>query len=411
MAMLTSLLLDDWKSFGAAGETSRNTVPLAPVTLLVGPNASGKSNVLDALRFLQGAAFDLPLADVLRGRWEGQRQTWQAIRGHLAEAAHHGASRFRLDTSWSLTDDAPALYRLAVGVGRDVVVEEEGLFDSRGYLFHTHGASLGAQVGLAEGGAARVALRRAAKGRALTKTLNAHRALLGQIIGLTDVQMAPATAAFALQVQAAMRDAVFLDIRPEVMRDYRPEGGPLGTAGENISPVLAGLDPDRRQDVVDWLSELCAPEVESIDFDRTRLGEVMMFVVERGGRRVSARSMSDGTLRFLGLLVALLTCPEGTLVVLEEPDVGLHPSRIRLLPELFENVAGRRVQILATTHSPTLLAHLAPETLAAVVAFARDPESGDTVCSQLGDLPHFETLRDAENLDHLISTGWVERAL
>ncbi len=79
----------------------------------------------------------------------------------------------------------------------------------------------------------------------------------------------------------------------------------------------------------------------------------MMFAVERSGRRVSARSMSDGTLRFLGLLVALLTCPEGALVVLEEPDVGLHPSRIRLLAELFDDIATRRgVQIVATTHSP-----------------------------------------------------------
>lgn len=409
--MLTSLRLDHWKSFGS-GESGRNVVPLAPVTLLVGPNASGKSNVLDGLRFLQGAAFDFSLADVLRGRWEGQRQTWQPIRGHMAEAAHQGASRFMLESAWRFADDSAATYRLAVGLGRDAVVEEEGLFDAQGrYLFHTHAPSLGAQVGLTDGGAIRIALRRGAKGRAVTKTLSAHRAVLGQVLALAEPQLAPATMNIAPQVLMALRDAVFLDIRPEAMRDYRPEGGPLGTSGENISPVLAALEPKRLQDVVDWLSELCAPEVDALDFDRTRLGEVMMFVVERGRRRVSARSMSDGTLRFLGLLVALLTCPEGTLVVLEEPDVGLHPSRIRLLAELFDNVAMRGVQILATTHSPTLLAHLAPETLAAVVAFARDPESGDTVCSRLGDLPHFETLRDAENLDHLVSTGWVERAL
>ena len=99
-------------------------------------------------------------------------------------------------------------------------------------------------------------------------------------------------------------------------------------------------------------------------------------------------------------------------MVLEEQDVGLHPSRIRLLAELFTSIAERRkVQIIATTHSPGLLAHLSPETLAAVVAFARDRGTGATRCSRLGDLPHFATLRDAENLDHLVSTGWVERAL
>jgi chromosome segregation ATPase len=45
-AMLTSLTLTNWKSFGE----TRNELPLAPLTLLVGPNGSGKSNALDALR-------------------------------------------------------------------------------------------------------------------------------------------------------------------------------------------------------------------------------------------------------------------------------------------------------------------------------------------------------------------------
>jgi predicted ATPase len=54
--MLRSLQSDQWKSSGAATERSR--LQLAPLSLLVGPNGGGKSNVLDGLRFLQGAAFD-----------------------------------------------------------------------------------------------------------------------------------------------------------------------------------------------------------------------------------------------------------------------------------------------------------------------------------------------------------------
>ncbi len=157
----------------------------------------------------------------------------------------------------------------------------------------------------------------------------------------------------------------------------------------------------------------------------------MMFVIEQGterpgrtlvdgamnllglnGRNISARSLSDGTLRFLGLLVALLTSPPGTLMVLEEPDVGLHPSRIRLLAELFEHLAKKqRIQILAATHSPTLIAHLSDQALGDVVAFGRDRESGCTVCSRLADLPNFEVLRSSRDVAHLISTGWLERAL
>lgn len=64
---LYELKLDDWRSFGS-GPDARNTLRFGELTILVGPNASGKSNVLDALHLLQGAALDLSLGDVLRGR-------------------------------------------------------------------------------------------------------------------------------------------------------------------------------------------------------------------------------------------------------------------------------------------------------------------------------------------------------
>jgi predicted ATPase len=73
--------------------------------------------------------------------------------------------------------------------------------------------------------------------------------------------------------------------------------------------------------------------------------------------------------------------------VLEEPDVGLHPSRIRLLAELLETITDQRgTQVIATTHSPTLLAHLSRKALGHTIAFGRDAEPGDTICSRLQDL-------------------------
>jgi predicted ATPase len=217
----------------------------------------------------------------------------------------------------------------------------------------------------------------------------------------------------AHDVRRQLREAVFLDIRPSLMREYRPQNGNhLGTAGENISPVLAALPESQREDIIGWLAELCAPEVQGLEFDVTQLREVMMMIVEKGGRKTSARSASDGTLKFLGVVVALLTAPAGSLLVLEEPDVGLHPSRIRLLVELFEYATQqRKVQIIATTHSSPMLAQLKPETLADVIAFARDPETGDTRCSRVGDLEYFSQLRDSKDSEHLLSTGWLERAL
>lgn len=415
---LSSLKLDDWKSFGSGPDAS-NVVRLAPVTVLIGPNASGKSNVLDALRFLQGAALDYSLGEILRGHIEGQREIWPGIRGGTVEAARSGTTGFALTTEWvafPYTREPLAFQKhvLKVDTQGEVAVEEEGLFSADGdVLFHTHAPSLGTSMGRTEDGGLRVASPAFGKGNFQLDTLSSSRSLLAQL----GIEGRAATVAqhFSQLVRSSLRGIVFLDIQPARMRDYKPEnGGQLGVSGENISPALLALSQQegRLQDVVDWLSEFCSPEIERIDFDRTQLREVMMFLVERGGRRVSARSVSDGTLRFLGHLVALLTCAPGTLVVLEEPDAGLHPSRIHLLAELIERITkDRGIQVLATTHSPTLLAHLSDEALGDVVAFGRRPENGLTVCSRLKDLPHFDDLRRSDHLERLISTGWVERAL
>lgn len=387
--MLTSLRLKDWKSFGDGP-----AMPFAPLTLLVGPNGSGKSNLLDALRFLQGAALDLPLRDVLRGRYEGQREIWPGIRGHVAEAARIGAGTFGVETEWK-RDATEERHKLIVSLSPDVIVALEHLSTPARPIYGVH-TSVGPNhlmVGM--------------NGAVLTTSdgtstvADPSRLVLGQVNGE------------ARGLHAALREIVFLDVQPARMRDYRPEGyGQLGVNGENISPVLRRLSDNERQDVVDWLAELCAPAIEGIAFDRTQLGEVMMFLVEHDGAKISARSISDGTLRFLGLVAALLTAPKGSMIIVEEPDVGLHPARVRLLADLLQDTIKRRsLQVIATTHSPTLLAHLSPLVLADVLAFGRDPETGATIGKRIGDLPHFGTFKDSTELEHLVSTGWLERAL
>ena len=74
--MITSLRLVDFKNF--ANETLR----VGPFTLIVGANASGKSNIRDAFRFLHGIGRGYTLAEILGGRWgSGGQPEWQPIRG------------------------------------------------------------------------------------------------------------------------------------------------------------------------------------------------------------------------------------------------------------------------------------------------------------------------------------------
>ena len=74
--MITSLRLVDFKNF--ADETLR----VGPFTVIVGANASGKSNIRDAFRFLHGIGRGYTLAEILGGRFgHGRQEEWERIRG------------------------------------------------------------------------------------------------------------------------------------------------------------------------------------------------------------------------------------------------------------------------------------------------------------------------------------------
>ena len=72
-----------------------------------------------------------------------------------------------------------------------------------------------------------------------------------------------------------------------------------------------------------------------------------------------AYSLSDGTLRFICLAALLLQPSPPSLIILDEPELGLHPFAIRILAEMLES-ASKRVQVVLATQSVTLLNNFAP---------------------------------------------------
>ncbi len=84
--MLKRIRLKDFKSF------VDEEVEVAPLTLLVGANASGKSNFLDAIRFLQGISFrSYSLSEVLNGEQQSRPEAWPGLRGRAEETARLGS--------------------------------------------------------------------------------------------------------------------------------------------------------------------------------------------------------------------------------------------------------------------------------------------------------------------------------
>lgn len=341
--MLKRIRLIDFKSF------VDEQVELAPLTVLVGANASGKSNFLDALWLLRGLGRGLPLEVVLDGEEPagGNGDRWPGVRGGAAEASRAGTSAFEIKTEWT---------------------------DPREPIETTH----------------RIRCQTAPRPERLEET----NALVGE--NFKSIQL--------------------LGPRPERMRGYgQLKRRHLGSEGANFSGALYHLckDPDERRNLVDWLAELLAPEIVDVDFIKVEeLGDVMAVFVEKDGTRVSARSLSDGTLRFLGLLLTLRTAEPGSVLLVEEIDSGLHPARIRVLVELLQTIIEeRRLQIIATTHAPTVLEALDENTLADSIVFGRTPEHTGTLMRRLGDLPHFREALERKGIAELFTTGWLEMAL
>lgn len=406
--MLSSIRFKDFKSFADA------EVKFAPLTVLVGANASGKSNLLDAIRLMQGLGLEFPLGEVVQGRREAGREVWKGLRGGMTGLIRSGHTQADLSFTWDF-ENRDWTHRLTISVEPQPSIPFESFKagDESTEVFRAISdgtnekiINLSGKVGVGlvtSAGPAMSVLRHAA-------LITSMETVEGESPRI-DIKVPKVVRL----VRRALQTSVFLNITPERMRDYSQQNEKeLGAEGENLSAVLWKLcrESAARQEWVDWLSELCAPEIQDLDFISTELGDVMLVFVEKDGTRTPARSLSDGTLRFLGTLVALRTAPPGSILMLEEPETGLHPQRIHLLVEALESAARERgIQVIATTHSPQLLQSLSPEALKSAVLCARSPDQPGTVLRRFGDLPHFTEVVTRASIDHLFSTGWLERAL
>ena len=168
----------------------------------------------------------------------------------------------------------------------------------------------------------------------------------------------------ALQHELASWQSFYLEPR-ERMRFPNPaaEVHHIGPMGEDLAACLNTLQRlNKRQfESLEKSLHTLIPSITGIDVSINKLGEVELNVCE-GEKRISARLLSEGTLRILGLLALVGSKEPPALVGLEEPENGVHPRRIDLIAKFLD---GRRLlertQYIVTTHSPLLLEFICPE--------------------------------------------------
>ena len=320
--MITKLRLKNWKSF------KDSTLYIDPLTVLIGVNASGKSNILDAFDFLKklftpSYSFTDAVNDIRGGK------DWIIRRG---------------ETECCL----------------EVFVNENG----KEYI---------AKI-------------------IISKTEN-------------EIECAVSNDYREIVSKNIQNLFVFNPI-PEKMRGYSPVSSELKPDGSNIAGVIAALNPEEKEkleaELTKYVSPLPEKDIKKIQAVTVGLNnsDAMLYCFEEWNpdKAIDARGMSDGTLRFAAIVVALLTAKPHSLLVIEEIDNGLHPSRAKELVKVLKEISIKRsVDVLCTTHNPTLINELGGEMIPFINYVKRDEEGNSVI----------ELLEEKDNLAKLMASSSI----
>lgn len=412
-AMIRSFKVTGFKSYKAA------TLPLAGLTVLIGANASGKSNLIEALQLLSWIARGRRLEDLLSALKDREL----AVRGTTSNLTYGGSDGFGFECVVNGgPSGAPDLcLDLRMRVGDDGMhIREERLWgcgDETGfplYQIEESAATYSPEIQVAYNDFAPGGKkpRIACMDQQAVFTQLTTPARFSKQHEKSQATIPPACELLRKNLEAVL----FLDPVPGRMRDYSfMIDRALRGDGSNVSAVLfdLGTDPARKLRLLDFVRSVPEQDIADIGFLEGPRKEVMLRLEESFGRHstwVDAPLLSDGTLRVLAVAAALLSVPEGSLVVIEEIDNGVHPSRAEGLLANIQAVAVERgLRVLLTTHNPALLDAIPLSAVPDIVACYRDPEDGDSRLVRLEDLERYPELVAQGRVGQLVTTGILDR--
>ena len=411
--MLSSFTVENFKSFREAA-----TLEFAPLTVLIGANASGKSNALEALRLLSWVAQGRQLNLMHYALHEDQRATRDAIRGTMTELGHRGARAFSLSCRTTHPDWDRYSVELAVEGEDELLIAGERLAGTaqRAPLFETLGRER-------QTGELLVAYNDFSRGGKKPQTQFDDRyPVLIQIQSPARFDRGykktrKVVPEVARQYHTWLSNIFFLDPHPAEMRmryDLKTDRT-LTESGDNLSGVLCRLcqAPGIKDKILKFMKALPEQDIRDIQFAGTPRGKANFMLVESfgsNGEYHDAALLSDGTLRVLALAAGALSVPEESTLVIEEIDNGVHPSRAKYLLNRLTAVAKERgIRIVVTSHNPALLDALPDEAMADVVFCYRDPQTGASQLTRLGDIADYPALIMQGTVGQLLTRGVIDR--
>ncbi len=352
-------------------------VELGPFTVLIGPNDSGKSSFLAALQLLGTLACSdgangqgvKVIADQMRANsWRLSRDSTVLISAEGVEPQEFvlsfsvGAVPVQQIQSFSIGNNAQA-----ITLSMDPNTHGRPQFEFRGIRFQPQG----------------------------------QLALLPQLIKLIPIHPSRPD---LIQIQDSLRvSEPFRFSPPEMRKPAEAKLEPsLSARGENLAAVVNALltGPDREavnelerslHDAIPTLRGLSTPALD-VNNSSHRVIRFTLSGTEKPPLTIPASQVSDGAM-FLTAFLALIHSQPAQVLLIEEPENGLHPSRLQSVIELLRKLTTGELghpprQIILTTHSPVLLNCVTPDE---VRIFRRD-EEGATRVVRMDQLPDIDRL-------------------
>lgn len=343
------------------------------ISVLVGPNASGKTNLVDAIRFVSDALYNGV------DRAVGSRGSRAVLHRH----AGRRAPSFTIGLEFR-SERLTARYDLRVRVD---VHGESWISAERMAGIMLSPDQLKVDMRLAGGKFRRAGLGSTEISEALADlhynsdlpmlSVMGDSEVVARVLAsfLYDDDRSKAAAEIVLSLSNFIGDMRFYHLFPNVMREPRTltAGETLEEGGENLASVVRKLARERGEPYWQLISALGTIVPDILDI-RVREAGGYNFVQLRHRSLASESettgwldltSESDGTVRTIGLLVALYQDPAPSLLIIEEPELTVHVGALGVLADAFNEVSSR-TQIILTTHSSDLLEHFSAENIRAI---------------------------------------------
>lgn len=372
--MFKRLSIEHYRSITSAD------IDLDKIAVFVGKNSSGKSNVIDALHFLQeafrnGLDFAVSQRFGIKSvrQWSPTRPYRIRIAVELENRRGHGYFSIKLD---SFADSF-------------VIFEEVGYWQYQDDYPTRHHGGAWARFDRGKNGIVRFttntqqlhAMLRGTKfeyDQAELAINSLSRLPFGEVRGFrelwNEIQNFEAYAIYANTIRSPQKPS---------------NSEQLSRHGENISTIIKKLLAKRRStrgfEELNSLMQLVIPNLERIEVETVGGLLAPKFIMMSDGKKrhsFNVSQISDGSLRLLGLLGALYQTRPPSAIALEEPEQNINPGYLTIIAEAVKDVA-RTHQIFITTHSPHLVDHFDVSSIHAVELSHTGTQVGKIAPSQV----------------------------